>query len=744
MVRKTRNLIIILAFLIASIIIFYSLNNFGADVDSAISELAISNVEELATSHQNSVDYLLQQEIKIVESIADSLVVFGYDEQSILNYISSLKFSYSFDTVYIVDEKGLGMNNSGHIIDISDEYYFDTAIKGETNISNVEFSYENNNKVVIISTPIYEFNVIVGVLAVEYPIEFLSNLLPDFLEGEGISYILKNDGTLITSNVTSDFLSADNIFISYKNAEFENDVTVETIQNNIANGISGELQYVLNENRRFAVYKPLKVNDWFILLAAPYSVITENVNYIEESMSNINFITIAVSLFLIICIWALLTYSSKEIEKTAYSDELTGLNNINKFKLDVKDILQKNNVKSNFQAYREYSIIKFDIVNFKVINEIFNFETGNQVLRTIAKFINTFDFENMVCSRINTDEFLIFSLKSDSESLSLKGEYEASIKRLIPEIKSHNLQFRYGLYNIEPNEVDINDIINKVNLAHNNAKSQKDDKVYIYDIAFKQRLMQNAEITNKMHDALTNEEFKVFLQAKHSLKTEKIVGAESLVRWIDDKGAIVYPGYFIPLFEQNNFIVQLDMYMFENVCKIMRSWIDNNIKIVPISVNFSKAHFTNKNFVTQLIDISNKYDIPKEFLEIEITETVLIENEQEYSKLFEELYNSGFIISMDDFGSGYSSLGALKNMNVHTIKFDRSFLVNDKVENEEKNMIVVKSLVEMAQKLNIKTVAEGVETKAQVEFLKNINCDVAQGFLFSKPIPKDDFTKLLK
>ncbi len=744
MLKKRQNLIIILAFLIATVIIFTSINQFGTEVDGAISDLATSNLSELATSHQNNVDYLLENEMKIVESIADSLVVFGYDESSILDYISSLKFNYSFESVYIVDPSGVGINNLGHVVDIRNEEHFDSAMNGETNISEVKTSLSGGNEVVIISTPIYEFNVIAGVLAVEYPVSFLSELLPDFFDNQGISYILKDDGTLISSNVTSEFLKSENIFTSYELAAFEDNVNVQTIKDNIANSVSGELRYTLNDSRRFAVYKPLMVNDWFILLAAPYSVITENVNYIENSMSQINLITIAVCLFLIIGIWALLTMSANEIKKIAFIDDLTGLYNLSKFKMDVKNILKDNNIKSNFQSYQEFSIIKFDIINFKVINEIFNFETGNKVLKTIATFIKTFELDNMICCRSNTDEFLIFALKSDSEKLGLKGDYEEAIKRLIPEIKTHSLQFRYGLYNIEKGETDVNDILNKVNLAHNTAKAQKDNKICTYDVTFKQRLMQNAEITNKMHDALANKEFKVFLQGKHSLQHNKIMGAESLVRWIDNSGNIIYPGHFIPLFEQNGFIVDLDMYMFENVCQIVRNWIDNEIDAVPISNNFSKAHFTDTNFVQKLIEISDAYNVPRSLLEIEITETVLIENKQEYNDIFEQLYNSGYSVSMDDFGSGYSSLGALKDMNVHTIKFDRSFLVNDKAENEEKNKIVVKSLVEMAKKLNLKTVAEGVETIEQVDFLKAINCDIAQGFYFSKPIPNEDFTNLLK
>ncbi len=737
MLKTAQNIFIIVAFLIVTVIIFYSVNTFGADVETTIGDLSQNNLNELATSHQSNFDNLMQKEIVLVEGIADSMIVHGNDEGIILDYFYALKSNYDFHTAYVVGEDGVGLNSNGVYVDISNENYFDETLEGNTVISDIFISGLSGDNVMVISVPIYENNQIVGVLAVEYPSEFLVEFLPPFFEGQGNSYIAQNDGTIIASNESMAVFESANLYENYAISEFEDGMTAEIFKQNVDAGLSGSLRYTINGNYRFAEYRALDVNDWIILLAAPYSVISSESDYLQNSVSSVNYTIIICCLALALVIYIVRSSASKEITKVAYFDEMTGLPNLNKFKIDATHLLQHN--KHNTQ----YSILKLDIINFKVINEIFNFETGNKVIKAIADITKTDNFPKAICARTNKDEFLFFGDDSSFGRINERHAYEKLVKNYVPEISDHNLEFRYGVYKIEKNETDINEIINKVTMAHNFAKTLKNSEIYFYDDTLKKHLLQVTEITNKMHYALRGKEFKVFLQPKYSLKTQKIIGAEALVRWVEPDGKMIFPGDFIPVFEQNGFITQLDFYMFTSVCGIIKDWIKNDIECVPISVNFSKAHLLNPNFVEDLVKIVRAHGIPTKYLEIEITETAFIDNEAQFSSIFEQLDRYGFRVSMDDFGSGYSSLGALKNLKVQIIKLDRSFLLYENKQDKEKSRIVISSIIDMAKKLSIITVAEGIETQSQADFLAKANCDIAQGFFYAKPMPLNEFNKLL-
>ncbi|OOB80060.1 MAG: hypothetical protein BEN19_06930 [Epulopiscium sp. Nuni2H_MBin003] len=299
----------------------------------------------------------------------------------------------------------------------------------------------------------------------------------------------------------------------------------------------------------------------------------------------------------------------------------------------------------------------------------------------------------------------------------------------------------YGRYRIESDEKDVNSIISKVAMAHKYAKNHPDYKIFNYGIKLKEEMLEETKLTNKMEDALYNEEFKVFLQPKYSIADNTIVGAEALVRWIEKDGKMIFPDKFIPLFERNGFITRIDKYMLERVCMIIQEWITQGIPPICISVNFSRIHTNNPDFVEEIRDIISKYDIPTEYIEIELTESTILDKENDMISIFEQFKNNNIMVAMDDFGSGYSSLGFLKNFALDVIKLDKSFLSYE--TDKEKGRVVIRNIVKMIQELGIKIVAEGVETKEQVDFLRGIGCDMAQGYFFARPLPTVQFNELL-
>ena len=249
------------------------------------------------------------------------------------------------------------------------------------------------------------------------------------------------------------------------------------------------------------------------------------------------------------------------------------------------------------------------------------------------------------------------------------------------------------------------------------------------------------KIEKEMEYALESGQFVMYLQPKYNIKLDKFCGSEALVRWQYTEKEVIYPGDFIPIFEKNGFIRKIDMYILEQACKEIRSLFDKGISPLPISVNFSRVDFFKKDFIENIVNICDRYKIPYSLIEIEITESSMFGDTDTLFNVSRNLQDIGFIVAMDDFGSGYSSVNMLKNIPLNVIKLDRGFFVDDK--DVDKSQIVIKSIVSLIKQLGIRVVAEGIETRSQIEMLKKANCDIVQGYYFSKPLPIKEFEKLV-
>lgn len=311
--------------------------------------------------------------------------------------------------------------------------------------------------------------------------------------------------------------------------------------------------------------------------------------------------------------------------------------------------------------------------------------------------------------------------------------------------KNYEIILSIGIYIINEETDDdfaLDNAIDRAELAKQSVKGKHNQFYAVYDEKLRQKILRDQEIENRMERALENHEFKVYYQPKYDSRTCELNGAEALVRWYNDKTGMIFPNEFIPLFESNGFIVELDKYMFRQVCKDIRSWLDEGYKVVPVSVNLSQLQFYNLHFIEEYRGILGKYDVSPEYVQLELTETTLFSEESILNKIIDKLHDIGFKILMDDFGTGYSSLNMLKNVPIDILKLDKSFV--DDI-GDPKVDIVVSTIVSLGQSLDMKIVAEGVETKEQYEFLRDIFCDEIQGYYFSRPIAEKEYRqKLIK
>lgn len=285
--------------------------------------------------------------------------------------------------------------------------------------------------------------------------------------------------------------------------------------------------------------------------------------------------------------------------------------------------------------------------------------------------------------------------------------------------------------------MDHRTIMNYARFSCSNYKKTREFKNYSKIV---EELSRENRLNYMFENSLKNGEFKVYLQPKMNIKNNRCQGAEALVRWIHPEEGMISPGEFIGLFEENDKIIELDFYVFEEVCKIIKSWIDNDKNVVPISVNLSRKHLKNTVFIDKFVDIKNKYSVPDGLIEFEILESVALDDEKIniLISILDKIHQNGFLCSLDDFGSGYSLLSVLSELRVDTIKLDRKFF-RDFEDERSKN--VIESFINVCERINTKVVAEGIESKEQLDYLRKVNCELVQGFIFSKPMDVESFEK---
>ncbi|PKM48653.1 MAG: diguanylate phosphodiesterase, partial [Firmicutes bacterium HGW-Firmicutes-6] len=277
----------------------------------------------------------------------------------------------------------------------------------------------------------------------------------------------------------------------------------------------------------------------------------------------------------------------------------------------------------------------------------------------------------------------------------------------------------------------------KANMARIAAKTSDNQRWFFYSDAFRKKIGNEKEIMDQMEDALENSEFEMYLQPKYNLHLNAYCGCEALVRWRHPHKGLISPGEFIPIFEQTGFIKKLDMFMLEAVCKVLKSWEEKKHPEISISVNVSQKNLRQTDFIERVLSITNQYRINRANLEIELTESSIFEDVDRIIEIGEAFRNYGFKISMDDFGSGYSSINLLGNLPLDVIKMDQGFFNNNL--KRERNHIVVEATINMIKKLGMTVVAEGIETAAEVEMLRALGCDIIQGYYFGKPMTVVEF-----
>ena len=706
---------------------------FKEEITNSLSEIAEQSAMTLRREVQGS-----------LQSMRDIALLLGKTEEPdmdrLMAVLREVVEKNHFKRMGFIGLDGTACTTDGQTMNLTDRVYFQEALKGSAAVSDTLVDKVGDGRINVYSAPVYHDDSLAGVLFGTYETaRFQQNLEVSNFEGEGYTYVVKQNGdAVVRSSNKNSILDMENIFVSMEGADPSNKTSVAALREGMQTGTSGHVEFV-NQELKYMYYTPLDINDWYLLSVVPTSVANEKMAQVMSHSSMLVGVMLLLFFFLVMHIIRMQANSKKILRSLAYVDPLTGGDTLSKFKADAADILGK-----TANEGKPYAVVSLDIDKFKYINEMFGYQEGNRAILFLSRVLTESLRPGELCAHKSADNFVLLlqsgihgDLVERLEGICtrMKGFQEQSGNR-------YELVLSMGAYEVERTERDIDILIDRAGIPQKTVKGRHVLHYAFYDEAIRSQQLYERNLENKMTKALENRHFCVYYQPKYDAQSRALTGAEALVRWIDPEWGLIFPGSFIPLFESNGFITELDRFVFNEVCGQIRRWLDAGIPVVPVSVNVSRLHLYNPRFTEEYQTILARYSLPTRLIQLELTESAFFDNRLVIQEIVDRLHQAGFSILMDDFGTGYSSLNMLKDLSVDVLKLDKGFMKD--AANNEKGQRIVASIVQMAQSLGMKVTAEGVETDAQYRYLQSVGCDEIQGYYFARPMDREAFEELLK
>ncbi len=699
-----------------------------------ISELSASNVaKKLAAntySQESFAAYIADKnnssnDKAIIDMLTDELSLSGNDMMRVA-YVDGEGRGYT------VRDKGVVSR-----IYIKDKDYFKRAINGNVLITDTMIDIVTRRPVNIYAMPVFKNNIIIGAhmgVCLASGLESVLNV--DYFDGQGHSYIINSNVKRVIDSHYSD--EEDYQPFADINANMP---MLQQIRIAIGDTPSGGSLMVNNGNNvsYWISYSPLGISDWYLMLAVPYSYVVKN----AHSVLLISLVVLVLALVGAIAVVKYLDWlkrsNRQELHRHVYYDELTGLYSKNGFMLKAPEVLENDKFR--------YAVVFIDIDNFRKINELFGYGAGTNVLKHMGVLLRDGIVDGELAARTSGDDFIcLIRCKSDDEIKRRVDDFIEILNKckFDEENTNYNIVTFFGIYKLprSPQTADLESYIDKAKISLLGITDKRTSCLAFYDEELQRQMRFEAELENDVADALKNNDFKVFIQPKYDAHTRTLAGGEALIRWQHKTKGFLTPNKFVGLFERTGVITDIDMYVYDKVCAMQRKWIDEGYTPVPISVNQSRLHLYHSDYIDTLKSILEKYKLPAKYVELEITENIALSSGEVLEQAVKLIHQIGFKVSMDDFGSGESSLNILKDIDIDVLKLDRMFFLE--TENNTKARQIIKSVIDMASRLHISTVAEGVENEDQLKFLQDAGCDLIQGYLFGKPMPYDEFEELFK
>lgn len=691
-----------------------------------------NSIKTIVKNDANNLKVEITEQKAILQSITNKILtenIVNADE--IFNMYEKSDITSRFVRLAIMYDNGKTITNDGYEKDYSEEkkHFF---ASNEIQISTNRTSKIDGTEITIYSQAINLKSEKIAICLIVKTDSYKNIFSNKVFEGKGFSYIVNESGNIIVNannySKTKNLIdNIDSMLVGKSKEKFE--AYKDKIMENIKNEISGTRTLQTDNGKYYMVYEPIGINGWSIATFIPSKAIAGEIN--RALLTTFILAIIVIFIILSICIYIVISNNKKQkqLYEYAYIDPVTKKGNINYFRKKGQERLER---KSNATVY----IMVLDINKFKMINKAYGYKTGDTILYGIGQELENVLGKGSIICRYSNDYFAVLF------------EYEEGIRKIVNKIvrnienlkignNVYNLSVNIGIYKVDTDN-NIAEAMDKAIIAHSASKGDVFDKFHIYDKKMEKELVKESKIESEMYQALMNKEFQVYYQPKIYAKDGQLYGAEALVRWIHD-GKMISPSEFIPLFEKNKFILKLDLYIFEQVCSDMKMWKEKYQKEPIISVNVSRNHFLDEHFLEKYMMIASQYGINTNKIDLEITESATIEAGIDIIEIMNKMKRLGFMISIDDFGTGYSSLSALQDMPADILKIDKSFV--DRIGKNEKN--IIDYILTIAKELKLTTIAEGVETKEQRDYLLEKGCDIIQGYYYAKPMPEEEFEEYI-
>lgn len=719
-IHKKRYQILLFA-LIAAVFVACTLGMLLFQMHKFSKESIFSTVEAVSEQRKHEInttfDYRLKN-LKILAKFFEKLQIENKDD--FITNLAQYKDSSIYDFIFFAGKDGIAINNTGETYPIQDTLFFKQSINGSVSIYSPHVSpVDETDGYTTISVPVIdEKGSVIGIIGGTCRQKHTNEI-----------FLRKTTG-----NVVSFLVDKDHNVIAHSDMENEDDEIYKVVQNfNLAENMSEKEIIRISGNRYFVVFDSMPQNGWFLISLAAASEISKQ--YFAISLWGVLASLLNLFAFLFVIVAMVFIYSKylKQIEDFAFIDPVTNGISYQKFLSEAEKYL-------NYHRNGSILAVCIDINDFRIFNDLYGFEEGNALLARVYRALVSFFKSGIVCRASNDTFYLITDFKATKDELLRKKDlftdsFNAALEK---NKKPYHITFTAGFYQLEEFTTQVFSIIERANHVHTCAKKEGVTNIFFQE-SLRQGAIRQKIIENSMHEAFANLEFQMYLQPKCELVSRHLVGAEALVRWESEKTGNQYPNEFIPVFEKTGFIVQLDLYMMECTCQLLRHWIDFGIEPVPISVNQSKLLLLNPIYFNVITTTIEKYNLPPRLIEVEITETIMYDNTEALNELISKLHAYGVRVSIDDFGSGYSSLLLIRDIKADILKIDKSFVY--KAENDTIGKKILSSIIQLADTLNMQILAEGIETEDQLSMLADLGCHEGQGYLFGRPVPAETFAK---
>lgn len=728
----------------------WGLITMGFMIIILISGLALSIITmlDIESKHYNDSTGIVASGIEEsirsrIESAEDFAQKFSGDEiDATLGEKFGIASSFeTYETSYVVTTNGVGYDNNGKAVNVKSKEFFRNAAPIKTVVCYDKKMF--GDKIIVITPKIKNFScegyfISVSSVSFDVPQKFAKDIYEIYILDDDNNVIAHNelgkddfdiksvkDGNSDDSEMTMwyrDLISED--FETFK--EVEEDSAEIDLKKMVSSTVPMNIWYK----------HPLEINDWQVI-----SKVNISRGIAKEDSFSILLAWMVVGPIIIIFVTLIINFASmagqissnRKLISLIYLDTITGKTNWIKFKSDAAKLLKK-------RKKNDYALVSFDICKFRMYSDMYGNSEADKLLVRVSDICHNFiKKRHELATRQGGDTFSLLIEYTGFDMLKKRVE---DLSAALSKVNAKTaIKYHFGVYEIKDRTMTIDRINNLSGIAKDaGANSSQMNGISYFDNEIHLRLVSEREIENTMESALEKKEFIVYLQPKYNSQNEELSGAEALVRWLSEEKGLMSPAKFIPIFEKNGFITKLDDYMLNEICALQKRWKEEGRKLFPISVNISRAHFEKPDLAEHIRDIVKQYDIPFSCVEIELTESAFFDDKNLLIETVKRLREYGFVVSMDDFGSGFSSLNSLKDIPLDVIKLDAGFfnIANDE---DNRSSFIIEDTIAMAKHLRMQTVAEGIETRQQVDFLCSLGCDLIQGYYFARPMPIDEFER---